>query len=291
MKYFIPSDQSDECVSSWISTSPAERVQAFKKWITNQSDPSGFAFWIEKSPKSERKNLQETAQSVCIDLNRSFMRSTFPIPIDYMINLEKYGFPVFKMLGSYQLDQLVEQFNGSRNMDIFKMCQVGNNEFHSNVLRALCRKQIKTGRFEKLWNALNWEWMVKTNGSSVILALSELGKNAHNKKWPEFVKIIAQTHGAKNLVKRALNFPKKDDWIDKIYLYAAGLEIWGGECVVPSRKSILSQSFKEAMEKVQGSYHKPPQSVVELVEVFLLRDYLISEMPHKENAAPTRRKI
>lgn len=291
MKYFIPSDQSDVCVSRWNALSNMERIQAFKQWINNQADPSVFAFWLEKSPKSERKDLQDTAQSVFAQASQSCMRSNLPMPIDYMISLEKAGFPVFKMLGPYQLDQLVEQFNGSKNMHLLKMCKVRNGDFHINVLRALCRKQIKIGRFETLWNALDWEWMVKTNGSNVILGLSELGMNAHRKKWSDFIKILTKTHGGKTLVKRALNFPHKDDWVDKIYLYAAGLEIWGGECVVPSRKPTLSQSFKDAMDKIQNSYYKPPNDMVEFVESFLLRDYLISEMPKDSPTASSRRKI
>lgn len=292
MKDFLPTDQSTECVAMWTTASEKERLNALKSWITQQLPASDFDFWMAKSPANEHKNLREAAQTVFLNLSQRYVRSDFSLPIEYMISLEKSGFSVFKMLSPYQLGQLIDQYTRSQNMHILRMCQVQQEEFHSKVLRVLCSKPIKTGRFETLWNALDWEAMVKHNGSNVILGLAELGKNTPKKNWSNFVQIISKTHSAKILVKRALNFPQKDDWITKIYLYAAGLEIWGGECVVPSRKPTLSQSFKDAMVKIQESHiHKPPQAMVEFVESFLLRDYLISEIAPKHNFAPTRRKI
>ena len=292
MKDFLPTDQSNECVSIWTTSSEKERSHALKSWITQQLSPSDFGFWVMKSPISEHKDLQESAQRVLVNFSQRYGQSKFPMTIDYIINLEKSGFSVFGALSPYQLGLLIEQYTGSQNMHILKMCQVQKGEFHSKVLRVLCGKELKTGRFETLWNALDWEWMVKNNGSSVILGLSELGGNTKKTNWSHFVQLVSKTPGAKTLVKRALNFPQKEDWITKIYLYAAGLEIWGGECVVPSRKPTLSQSFKEAMGKIKDSHiRKPPQAMVEFVESFLLRDYLISEIAPKHDVVPSRRKI
>lgn len=302
MDDFSSSIKDDANVAQWLSARPHERANALKKWITEKQNPLEFDFWINQSPQIEQKYLRDFPQNWLVSHSSGY---SFPshetIPTDYIILLEAAGFDVLKKLSTYHLNRLLEKYNEIQNIDILKICKAGNVQLHMNVLRAMCSSQIKKERFTSLWNVLDWERMVKTNGANVILALAELGENAYKghsrsskrqKTWEEFVKIIAQTPGAKTLVKRALNFPQKDDWINKIYLYAAGLEIWGGECVVPSRKPTLSQSFKESMGKLPDSHiHKPPTELVEFVEHFLLRDYLISEIATKEDAPVIRRKI
>lgn len=299
MNDFSPNVQDDTTVARWQSASTQERSSALKKWIADQENPLEFDFWIKKSPQVEQKDLRETSQNWLV--NRSCGYSRENISTDYIILLEAAGFDVLKKLSAYHLSGLVGKYDDMKNIDILKICKAGSGQLHLNVLRVMCSLQMKKERFTTLWNILDWEWMVKTNGTSVILALAELGGNSYRrktrsstskKKWEEFVHIIAQTPGAKPLVKRALNFPQKDDWIDKIYFYAAGLEIWGGECVVQARKPTLSQSFKECMEKRQASHiRKPPSELVEFVETFLLRDRLISEIAPKQDTSRVRRKI
>lgn len=292
MKNFVPTEQSDKNITTWLSMIPYERTACLKKWIEQQQDPSSFSFWIEKSPPIEQQTLKDVPQSLMRNAPYGYQSIEKFLTSDYLISLEKMGFDVFKKMNSYQISQLVEKFYRTQNLDILKMSLAATGEFHLRVLHAVCSHPIQKERFKTLWNALDWEWMVKTNGNGVILALSKLGEKSYGKKWSDFVQIVSQTHNGKTLVKRAINFPGKDDWIDKMYLCAAGLELWGGECVVPSRKPILSQSFKDAMSKIQDSHiHKPPAGLVEFVESFLLRDYLISEVSHKDHAQPSRRKI
>lgn len=302
MNDFCPSVKDETNVAWWLSAHPHERANVLKKWVADKKNPLEFDFWINKSPHTEQKNLREIPGNWL--LNRSsgyFFVSRQTVATDYVILLESAGFDVVKKLSAYHLNGLLEKYNENDNIDILKLCKAGTGELHLNVLRAMCSLQMNKERFTLLWNILDWEWMVKSHGAHVILALAELGKNAYSghsrsskrqNTWEEFVQIIASTHGAKTLVKRALNFPQKDDWINKIYLYAAGLEIWGGECVVPSRKPTLSQSFKESLGKLPDSHlYKPPAQLVEFVEHFLLRDYLISEISSKEDAPIVRRKI
>jgi len=292
VKDFVPSEQSNKNITTWLSMIPYERTALFKKWIENQHDPSCFYFWIEKSPLSEQQTLKEIPQNLIGNGWYGYLTIQKSLTSDYLISLEKTGFDVFKKMDSYQIKQLVEKFYRTKNLDILKMCLASTGAFHLRVLHAVCSHPIQKERFKTLWNTFDWEWMVKTNGNGVILALSELGENSYRGKWSDFVQIVSQMHNGKMLVKRAINFPGKDDWIDKMYLCAAGLELWGGECVVPSRKPILSQSFKDAMDKIKDSHiHKPPATLVEFVESFLLRDYLMSEVSHKDHAQPSRRKI
>lgn len=299
MNDLSPSVKDDAHVARWLSASAQERSSVLKKWVAGQENPLDFDFWIKNSPATEQKDLREIPQNWLVNRSCGYFQEKFST--DYIILLETAGFDVLKKLSGYYLSGLVGEYHNMKNIDILKICKAGNGQLHLNVLQVMCSLQMKKERFKILWDILDWEWMVKTNGTSVILALAELGENAHQRKfrssthtkrWEEFVHIIAQTPGAKTLVKRALNFPQKDDWINKIYLYAAGLEIWGGECVAPSRKPTLSQSFKESIDKLQNSHiHKPPSELIEFVESFLLRDYLISEIAPKEDTPTLRRKI
>lgn len=292
MKDFLPHAQSDKNIAAWLSMIPYERATLIKRWIEKQEDPSCFSFWIETSPPTEQQTLKGVPQSLMGNGGYGYRANQKSLTSDYLISLEKTGFDVFKKMDSYHIKELIEQFYRSKNLDILKMSRASTGAFHLRVLHAVCSHSIQKERFKMLWDALDWEWMVKTNGNGVILALSELGKHSYKGKWSDFIQILNQMHGGKILVKRAINFPGKDDWIDKMYLCAAGLEIWGGECVVPSRKPILSQSFKDAMGKIKDSHlHKPPASLVEFVESFLLRDYMMSEVAHTNHPQPSRRKI
>lgn len=292
MKDFLPGEQCDKNITMWLSMTTHARITAFKKWMEKQENPSNFDFWIEKAPQIEHQMLKDVPQSLMGNVWYGFRAIQKSLTNDYLISLEKTGFDVFKKMNSYHIKELVQKFYKSKNLDILKMSQIATGPFHIRLLHALCSHPIKKVRFKMLWDTFDWEWMVKTNGTAVILALSELGRNSYEKEWSDFIQILNQTPGGKILVKRAINFPGKDDWIDKIYLCAAGLELWDRECVVPSRKPILSQSFKDAMNKSKGSHtHKPPAALIERVESFLLRDYLISEVSHTDYTQPSRRKI
>jgi len=297
MTQLQPDSYSDNDLIQWQALSSDNRVSIMSQWIKNQTDPHQLADWLRATPLEDKGVLQTVVQQVINELQYPSPRSrkTHLINIDYLIALERAGFSALETLNCNQIKDLVNHYLSGKRLKIIEICRISDCKMHYRILNQLVQESMEYPRWHTLWKMLNWEQIIKHHGQDVIRCLSQLGRNHYPKQWDVFKQTVAHLPEGKKLAQRVINFPQKQDWDEKIYLCAAGLEIWGRECIVPSRQAVLSQMFAQAFKNTSPGYiHAPPSELVEYVSAFLQRSCLqetVTSIASSVDPAPKTRKI